>query len=361
MLHNFQDVELYLNSRQSHWQKDSPKSLWQQLNELLLYYPTRPDFRFKVTSSEIESTSAAHRNAELSWSGLNISINVPPRFLGHHHYLFRVFVLGIATSFVVRFLETEHDSFSVAISDGGSRDTICMCSNLPDAILIPDAAYLSHAGYHHFRKTYNHNWIPWRERLSTVLWRGTANGPLPALRTDDPEDWRWLPRALLCQRAAMLSGKFPIDAKITGIDEYFRRPNSPSVVGIERFVGPRIDWAEYGRYRYTIDIDGWANSWVGLFQKLLCGSTVLKVESPNGFRQWYYDRLKPYVHYIPVKSDLSNLEEAIEFALTNEREAEEVARQGRNLALSLTVPQAFVELAESIRQFQKARPRNALG
>ena len=49
----------------------------------------------------------------------------------------------------------------------------------------------------------------------------------------------------------------------------------------------------YMRSRHLIDIDGWANSWSGLFQKLLSGSTVLKVASNKGFRQWYYDRLEP--------------------------------------------------------------------
>ena len=48
-----------------------------------------------------------------------------------------------------------------------------------------------------------------------------------------------------------------------------------------------------------------SNSWSGLFTKLLTGSTVLKVESPMGFRQWYYDRLKPFEHYVPVRPDLA--------------------------------------------------------
>ena len=47
-------------------------------------------------------------------------------------------------------------------------------------------------------------------------------------------------------------------------------------------------------YKFQIDIDGNTNSWPGLFQKLLTGSAILKVASPYGYRQWYYDRLRPW-------------------------------------------------------------------
>jgi hypothetical protein len=62
--------------------------------------------------------------------------------------------------------------------------------------------------------------------------------------------------------------------------------------------------------RGIIDIDGNANSWDGLFWKLLSNSVVLKVESNNS--QWYYSQLKPWHHFVPVKADLSDLVEKVE-------------------------------------------------
>ena len=35
----------------------------------------------------------------------------------------------------------------------------------------------------------------------------------------------------------------------------------------------------------------------------------MKVESSHGFEMHYYERLKPFEHYIPVKADLSDLHE----------------------------------------------------
>ena len=51
-------------------------------------------------------------------------------------------------------------------------------------------------------------------------------------------------------------------------------------------------------HAWQIDIDGNVNSW-GLLWKLLSGSCILRVESPR--RQWYHQRLQPWVHIIPCE------------------------------------------------------------
>ena len=99
------------------------------------------------------------------------------------------------------------------------------------------------------------------------------------------------------------------------------------------------------RSRYLIDIDGWANSWSGLFQKLLTGSTVLKVASQQGFRQWYYDRLVPWVNYVPVRADFADLDDAIAFVLENDERAREIGEAGRQLALSLNLESEIYGMA----------------
>lgn len=65
-------------------------------------------------------------------------------------------------------------------------------------------------------------------------------------------------------------------------------------------------------------------------------SLVLKVDSH--FEQWYYDRLVPWRHYIPIKGDLSDLEDKLAWAQDprNDAVCEQIALQGRELVMTLT-------------------------
>jgi hypothetical protein len=92
---------------------------------------------------------------------------------------------------------------------------------------------------------------------------------------------------------------------------------------------------EFMKYRYVIDIDGNANAWDGLFGAMLMGSCILKIESRLGWRQWYYDRLLPGVHYLPVKADFSDFDEVVEWALGHPAECAEIGRRVRAFALSM--------------------------
>lgn len=69
--------------------------------------------------------------------------------------------------------------------------------------------------------------------------------------------------------------------------------------------------------------------------KLLSGGLVFKIESPHGFRQWYYDRLLPDINYISVKPDMSDLLSKIEDYKKNDEKARSIAAAGRALAMTM--------------------------
>jgi hypothetical protein len=58
-----------------------------------------------------------------------------------------------------------------------------------------------------------------------------------------------------------------------------------------------------------VDVDGNTNSFPSFLNKLYSGRPLLKIRSSPGYKQWYYDRLKPDYHFFDVKSDLSNFRE----------------------------------------------------
>jgi hypothetical protein len=71
----------------------------------------------------------------------------------------------------------------------------------------------------------------------------------------------------------------------------------------------KIPLREMYFYLVQVDVDGVSNSFQGFFHKLYSGRPLLKIRSSRGYKQWYYDRLKPDYHYFDVKSDLSNFRE----------------------------------------------------
>jgi hypothetical protein len=64
---------------------------------------------------------------------------------------------------------------------------------------------------------------------------------------------------------------------------------------------------------------------------------VLKVDSQHGYRQWYYSQLVPWVHYIPIAADMSDLIEKVQWVTSHDDEACRIGQAGRGLALRMTL------------------------
>lgn len=68
----------------------------------------------------------------------------------------------------------------------------------------------------------------------------------------------------------------------------------------------------------------------------MCKSTVINVEST--LIEYFYPMLKPWLHYVPVASDLSDLVQVIEFLRANDEVAREIADEGfRIISQNLTM------------------------
>jgi hypothetical protein len=63
------------------------------------------------------------------------------------------------------------------------------------------------------------------------------------------------------------------------------------------------------------------------------GCCVLKVDSP--YEEWFYARLRPWIHYVPVAHDLLDLPNKVKWCLQNEETCRTIAETGRRFAESL--------------------------
>ena len=78
-----------------------------------------------------------------------------------------------------------------------------------------------------------------------------------------------------------------------------------------------------------IIIDGWVSSWLRPSLILLSDSVPIVIESE--YTPLYMEFWQPWVHYVPVQSDLSNLIENIEWLKNNDSEAKKIAQNGKIL------------------------------
>ena len=65
---------------------------------------------------------------------------------------------------------------------------------------------------------------------------------------------------------------------------------------------------------------------------VMLGSVILKVESKCvADSMWYFPLLRPYIDHVPVKADLSNLLEQIEWCRNNDEKCRIIANNAYNL------------------------------
>jgi hypothetical protein len=192
-------------------------------------------------------------------------------------------------------------------------------------ILVPDLYYFTSQGYEDaFIGT-----TPWNMRQNKIIWRGSTTG----LFYQRLEDIDQLPRYQLCVGVSGLG-----DIADVGLNAVVQALDSEQEALIherltrENLFKPFIPMHDMAQYRYTLDIDGNSNSW-NFIMKLRLGCCVLRVESE--WQQWFWPRLSPWVHYVPLARDLSNIGEIVEWCLSHEAECEEISRQGMEFAQTM--------------------------
>jgi hypothetical protein len=238
-------------------------------------------------------------------------------------------------------------SITLNCGDGPEAPGLAFCAFQRFAWLIPDAVFLRENGYQKIRDHFEANPVPWEQRLPVAFWRGASTGQR---RPGTP--WQAMPRVRLAALANTPEAEGLLDAGISKIGQVSAAEGEEMrQAGLLRDYVPAT---EFNRYRYNIDIDGNSNAWAGLFQKLFAGGVVMKVASPGGYRQWYYDRMLPWVHFVPVETDLSDLLDKVKWLRAHDSQAAAIAARGREFAMSMTVDseteRATRTIAEGIRR-----------
>uniref|UniRef100_A0A8C5QUJ4 Protein O-glucosyltransferase 1 n=1 Tax=Leptobrachium leishanense TaxID=445787 RepID=A0A8C5QUJ4_9ANUR len=88
-----------------------------------------------------------------------------------------------------------------------------------------------------------------------------------------------------------------------------------------------VPLVDHCKYKYLFNFRGVAASF-RLKHLFLCGSLVFHVG--KDWQEFFYHRLEPWLHYIPVSQDLSDIRELLQFVTENDEEAKKIAERGRS-------------------------------
>lgn len=115
--------------------------------------------------------------------------------------------------------------------------------------------------------------------------------------------------------------------------------------------GPRpfMSMRDLCEFKYLLDVQG--NGWSARLKHLLClGSVVFVMD--RRWHEYWFNELVPWVHYVPVREDGSDLETALARVRDDPALAKRIARDGREKALRLFSRDAvYGYYADAIRKY----------
>jgi hypothetical protein len=250
------------------------------------------------------------------------------------YFIFRVYMPVVLYVF-----SRTNDSVTGAIAelnDGSTvrSDHLLFCSTHRDSLLIPDPEFFNSNAHDDVRRTLPRQ-RSWSERNDRIVWRGSSTGggefPGPDLDLAAPNLKQ---RIRMCGVLKSIPG---VDAKIHRVVQSEDAARDEERLRQAGVLGDRIASETWLDQKFALDIDDNTNAWTNFYIRLLYGCCVIKVGSPAGFRQWYYHRLEPWKHFVPVRADLGDLVERIQWCREHAAECAQIAANGRALALSMTL------------------------
>lgn len=172
----------------------------------------------------------------------------------------------------------------------------------------------------------------WSDKKNTAVFRGSSTGCGYDIETN-----LRLKLAYISENTPPDENNIPyIDAGITKFNTRLRKiptqKNNLRPVNVEELFKKGLKLKEFltpeqqSQYKYIINVDGHVSAF-RLSLELNMGSVILLAKSD--YKMWFSFLLKPLVHYVPVKKDLSDLIYKIKWCRENDKKCEKIANNAK--------------------------------
>ncbi len=168
---------------------------------------------------------------------------------------------------------------------------------------------------------------PWVSRRSTAVFRGSVarkwsfdEDGYPQMTSLNEGNWRKIGRTILAHIANETGSMNYLDVKLRYVKE--KLPNFPFAEAEDEMPME----VQAARFKYTVIVEGNCG-WADRFKSFLSMGSLCFVQT-TPCREYYSLLARPFIDYVPVAGNLQNLTEAIEWARSNDQEAQRVAHNG---------------------------------
>lgn len=117
-----------------------------------------------------------------------------------------------------------------------------------------------------------------------------------------------------------------------GMSQMVRVPHNSTVHGMFKAPMPQRN---FGDYKWIANVDG-AVAAYRMPAVAALGSTIVKQESP--YIEHWYREFQPWVHYVPMARDFSDLRDVLDWLETHDEDAMRIGEAGRRFALQHLTP-----------------------
>ncbi|BFZ19588.1 hypothetical protein BsWGS_22627 [Bradybaena similaris] len=143
-----------------------------------------------------------------------------------------------------------------------------------------------------------------------------------------------------------------IDARLTNM---FFFPKNDIKYGE---IAEHVSFFDFFKYKYQLNIDGTVAAY--RLPYLLAGDAAV-FKQDSDYYEHFYAELERNVHYIPIKHDLSDLLEKIQWARKHDDEVQKIAKNGQRFAREYLTPADIlcyhVRVFESFAKLLKKKPK----
>jgi hypothetical protein len=204
-------------------------------------------------------------------------------------------------------------------------------------ILIPDPEVLNGSAINKYGWRYltkkiskiNHE-SPWESKKPLAFWRGGG--------------WSFSGRPYYKRNYAIeLSKQYPelLDVKYAPDPNADKSFKERKLKYLYKFfdLDPWASYSKFIEHKMILDLDGNTVSWQGMYWKLFSNSVILKQMTNNEL--WASDQFIPWVHFIPIREDLTDLIEKIQWVRNNDYKAKQIAEASNNFMRANLMPEQF--------------------
>jgi Glycosyl transferase family 90 len=183
--------------------------------------------------------------------------------------------------------------------------------------------------------------IPWSEKLDGAIWRGALTGMkrngfrvVQSVKAGANNANIKRDLCMNMQRCKLVyehATSSLINASLVGVaathtHNAFSAPVVPNILDGVRLFGPRASYHDLLRYKAIIMLEG--NDISSGLKWALYSNSVVLAQNPT-YTSWAMEEeLQPWVHYVPIADDLSDVEEKARWVAEHDEQAQEIARSG---------------------------------